>query len=240
MAITRTFDLLDHLVTRYPKNDILAGKVGGEWVKYSSHDYYKYAHYMAYGLCESGFEPGDKIITISPNCPEWNFIDMALAMCGIIHVPVYPTLSTENYRHIIDHSEARAIFVSNNLLLRRIRPALEQTTNQPEIYTLANIDGEHRMLEILKAGIASREKWMGEIEHRKETIKPDDWFTLIYTSGTTGDPKGVMLSHRNMVSNFTAHAEVNPQTSDERILSFLPLNHAYERSMNYQIGRAHV
>ena len=89
------------------------------------------------------------------------------------------------------------------------------------------------MLEILKAGIASREKWMGEIEHRKETIKPDDWFTLIYTSGTTGDPKGVMLSHRNMVSNFTAHAEVNPQTSDERILSFLPLNHAYERSMNY-------
>ncbi len=233
MEITRTFDLLDHLVANYPKDDILAGKTNGEWVKYSSHDYYKYAHYLAYGFCEVGLQPGDKVITISPNCPEWNFVDMALAMCGIIHVPVYPTLSTENYRHIFSHSEARAILVSNNVLLKRIRPALDMMEQKPVIYTLANIDGEHRMLEILKAGIAGRDKWMGEIERRKESIKPDDWFTLIYTSGTTGDPKGVMLSHRNVCSNFLAHAQVNPQTSADRILSFLPLNHMYERSMNY-------
>lgn len=233
MTITRTFDLLDHLVENYPKDDILCGKVGGEWVKYSSHDYYKFAHCMAYGLCEIGLQPGDKVITISANCPEWNFLDMALAMSGIVHVPVYPTLSVDNYYHIFTHSEARMICVNNASLLRRIRPALDRMENPPMVYTLLSIEGEHRMLEVLKAGIASREKWLPVIEQRKATIKPDDWMTLIYTSGTTGDPKGVMLSHRNLCSNFLAHAQVNPMTSECRVISFLPLNHMYERSLNY-------
>lgn len=234
MEVTRTFDLLDHLLANYPdKEDILACKEKGEWVKYSTRDYYKYAHYLAYGLIEMGLKPGDKVITLSNNCPEWNFIDMALAMAGIIHVPVYPTLSVENYLHIFTHSEACTIFVSNNILLRRIRPALEKMENPPTIYTLANIEGEHRMLEILRAGIASHEKNAEILEKRKESIRPEDWVTLIYTSGTTGAPKGVMLSHRNLCTNFVAHSHVNPMTPDDRILSFLPLNHMYERSMNY-------
>ena len=234
MEITRTFDLLDHLVTNFPeKEDILACKEKGEWVRYSTHDYYKYAHYLAYGLLEFGLKRGDRVITMSANCPEWNFIDMALAMTGIIHVPIYPTLSADNYHYIFNHSEARYIFVSNNVLLNRIRPALAKMENPPTIFTLASIEGEHRMLEILKAGISSREKNAPIVEQIKESIKPDDWTTLIYTSGTTGDPKGVMLSHRNMCSNFLAHEKVNPMTSDCRILSFLPLNHMYERSMNY-------
>jgi long-chain acyl-CoA synthetase len=231
--ITRIFDLLDHLVERYPKDDILAGKVNGEWVKYSSHDYYKYAHYLSYGLCEMGLKPGDRVVTMSANCPEWNFIDMALAMSGIIHVPIYPTLSTENYLHILRHSEARAIFVSTKVLLGRLRGAIDQLEEKPMLFTLAAIDGEHRMLEILKAGIANREKWMPEIERRKREIRPDDWVTMIYTSGTTGLPKGVMLSHRNLCTNFLAHAQVNPCDNTCRFLSFLPLNHIYERSMNY-------
>ena len=231
--ITRTFDLLDHLVENFPKDDILAGKVNGEWVKYSSHDYYKYAHYLAYGLCEVGLKEGDRVVTMSANCPEWNFIDMALAMSGIIHVPIYPTLSADNYLHILTHSEANAIFVSTKVLLGRLRPALERMENKPTVFTLANIEGEHRMLEILKAGIANRDKWMEEIERRKREIKPDDWTTMIYTSGTTGLPKGVMLSHRNLCSNFLAHAQVSPCDSTHRALSFLPLNHIYERSMNY-------
>ena len=231
--ITRTFDLLDHLVERFPKDDILAGKVNGEWVKYSSHDYYKYAHYLAYGLCEVGLKRGDRVVTMSGNCPEWNFIDMALALCGIVHVPIYPTLSTENYQHILTHSEAQAVFVSTKVLLGRLRGALDQLDPKPTVYTLTNIEGEHRMLEILKAGIANRDKWMAEIEQRKRDIKPEDWVTMIYTSGTTGLPKGVMLSHRNLCSNFLAHAEVNPMNSSCRALSFLPLNHIYERSLNY-------
>ena len=233
VEITRTFDLLDHLVEQYPKDDILAGKVNGEWVKYSSHDYYKYAHYLAYGLCEMGLKQGDKVVTMSANCPEWNFIDMALAMSGMIHVPIYPTLNTEAYLHILNHSEAAAVFVSTKVLLGRLRPALEQMNPQPQVYTLANIEGEHRMLEILKLGIANRDKWMAEIERRKREIKPEEWMTMIYTSGTTGMPKGVMLSHRNLCSNFLAHAQVQILGSNCRVLSFLPLNHIYERSLNY-------
>ena len=231
--ITRTFDLLDHLVENYPKDDILAGKVNGEWVKYSSHDYYKFAHYLAYGLCEMGLKQGDRVVTMSGNCPEWNFIDMALAMSGMIHVPIYPTLNTESYLHILRHSEATVVFVSTKVLLNRLRPALDQLEEKPQVYTLANIEGEHRTLEILKLGIANRDKWMPEIERRKREIKPDDWMTMIYTSGTTGLPKGVMLSHRNLCSNFLAHAQVNPMDSNCRVLSFLPLNHIYERSLNY-------
>ena len=233
VEITRTFDLLDHLVEQYPKDDILAGKVNGEWVKYSSHDYYKYAHYLAYGLCEMGLQEGDRVITMSGNCPEWNFIDMALAMSGMIHVPIYPTLNTESYVHILKHSEAAAVFVSTKVLLGRLRPALDQLESKPQVYTLANIEGEHRTLEILKLGIANRDKWMPEIERRKREITPDRWMTMIYTSGTTGLPKGVMLCHRNLCSNFLAHAQVQVLNSSHRVLSFLPLNHIYERSLNY-------
>ena len=183
MEITRTFDLLDYLVTKFPdKTDIFAAKEKGEWVKYSTHDYYKYSHYLACGLIEMGLQPGDKVITISGNCPEWNFMDMALALAGIIHVPVYPTLSPDNYQHIFTHSEAKYVFVSNNILLRRIRPALDKMENPPIVYTLANIEGEHRTLEVLKAGIASREKNSPIVAHLKDTIQPDDWVTLIYTS----------------------------------------------------------
>ncbi len=235
--ITRTFDLLDHLVINYPKDDILAGKVNGEWVRYSSHDYYKFAHFLAYGFIEMGLQPGDRVVTISQNCPEWNFVDMALAMCGLVHVPVYPTLGTESYTHIFRHSEAKLVLVSNRMLLKRVAASLEEMKNAgeeaPAVYTMNNIDGEHRILEILKLGIATREKNLSILEERKDSVKPDDWTTLIYTSGTTGLPKGVMLSHRNLVSNFIAHSKVQIMNSSHRVLSFLPINHMYERSMNY-------
>ena len=188
IEITRTFDLLDHLVEQYPKDDLLAGKVNGEWIKYSSHDYYKYAHYMAYGLCEMGLKKGDRVVTMSANCPEWNFIDMALAMSGMIHVPIYPTLNTESYLHILRHSEAAAVFVSTKVLLGRLKPALDQLETKPAVYTLMSVDSEHRMLEILKAGIANRDKWMPEIEQRKRDIKPDDWVSMIYLPSTSFIP----------------------------------------------------
>ncbi|MDY5968813.1 MAG: long-chain fatty acid--CoA ligase [Bacteroidales bacterium] len=233
IKITRTFDLLDHLVLNFPKDDILAGKSGGEWVKYSSQDYYKFSHFMAYGFIEMGLQPGDRVVTLSQNCPEWNFVDMALSMVGAIHVPVYPTLSTENYLFILQHSGAKCIFVSNNLLLRHIRPALQQMENPPEVYTMNRIEGEKRMLDVLKLGITNRDKYLPVLEERKDNIKPEDWVTLIYTSGTTGMPKGVMLSHRNLMFNAIAHSKVQVMNSSHRVLSFLPLNHVYERSMNY-------
>lgn len=234
MEITRTFDLLDYLLEVYPdKEDVLAGKEKGEWVKYNTKQYYNYSHYLACGLLEKGLKPGDKVITISNNCPEWNFIDMALSMTGVIHVPVYPTLSVDNYVHIFTHSEASYIFVNSGILLRRIRPALEKMEHPPIVYTVAQVEGEHNLNEILQAGLDTQEKNTPVVQHLKATIRPEDWTTLIYTSGTTGAPKGVMLSHRNLCSNFLAHAKVNPMDSSCKVLSFLPLNHMYERSLNY-------
>ena len=233
IEIRRTFDLLDHLVVNHPKDDILAGKVNGEWVRYSSHDYYKFAHFLAYGFLEMGLQPGDRVVTISHNCPEWNFVDMALAMARLVHVPVYPTLSTENYLHIFRHSEAKAVLVSSKKLLGHIKASLEKMDNAPKVFTMNQVEGVPRILEILKLGIANRDKHMATIEQNKRDISPDEWFTLIYTSGTTGAPKGVMLSHRNMCSNFIAHSKVNIVDSSARAISFLPLNHVYERSLNY-------
>lgn len=233
VEIKRTFDLLDHLVVNHPKDDILAGKVNGEWVRYSSHDYYRFSHFMAYGFLAMGLHRGDHVVTISSNCPEWNFVDMALSMTGIIHVPVYPTLSAENYQHIFTHSECKLVLVSSKLLLNRIQPALNNMENPPEVYTMNQVDGEKRILEILKLGIANRDRLLPQMEQLKLSIRPEDCATLIYTSGTTGLPKGVMLSHQNLCSNFLAHVKVQPLDSSAKVLSFLPLNHAYERSMNY-------
>lgn len=188
---------------------------------------------MACGLIEMGLKPGDKVVTMSNNCPEWNFIDMACSLSGVIHVPIYPTLSADNYVHIIKHSEASHIFISNNILLQRIKPALDRIENAPKVFTLDKIEGYPRTLDILKLGIASQDKNASILQERKANTRPDDCVTLIYTSGTTGDPKGVMLSHRNLCSNFMAHAKVNPMKPGDKALSFLPLNHIYERSLNY-------
>ncbi len=234
MEITRTFDLLDYILEHYPeKEDVLCCKEKGEWVKYSAQKYYNIANYMACGLIEMGLKPGDKVVTMSGNCPEWNFIDMALALTGVVHVPIYPTLSVENYVHIIKHCDAQYIFVSSKKLLGHIQPALERVENAPKVYTLDKVEGYPRTFDILKLGMASHEKNAPILEERRNTIKPDDCVTLIYTSGTTGDPKGVMLSHRNLCSNFLAHAKVNPMKEGDKALSFLPLNHIYERSLNY-------
>lgn len=234
IEITRTFDLLDYLLETYPnKEDVLCCKEKGEWVKYSTQKYYNIANFMACGLIEMGLKPGDKVVTMSNNCPEWNFIDMACSLSGVIHVPIYPTLSADNYVHIIKHSEASHIFISNNILLQRIKPALDRIENAPKVFTLDKIEGYPRTLDILKLGIASQDKNASILQERKANTRPDDCVTLIYTSGTTGDPKGVMLSHRNLCSNFMAHAKVNPMKPGDKALSFLPLNHIYERSLNY-------
>lgn len=234
IEITRTFDLLDYLLETYPnKEDVLCCKEKGEWVKYSTQKYYNIANFMACGLIEMGLKPGDKVVTMSNNCPEWNFIDMACSLSGVIHVPIYPTLSADNYVHIIKHCEASHIFISNNILLQRIKPALDRIENAPKVFTLDKIEGYPRTLDILKLGIASQDKNAPILQERKANTRPDDCVTLIYTSGTTGDPKGVMLSHRNLCSNFMAHAKVNPMKPGDKALSFLPLNHIYERSLNY-------
>ncbi|MBU2650110.1 MAG: long-chain fatty acid--CoA ligase [Bacteroidetes bacterium] len=234
MNITRLFDILELYRNDFSwKTDAFARNENNEWIRYSSGDYVELSSLVSYGLMEMGVKKGDKIVTISQNRPEWNFLDMGMAQAGIVHVPVYPTLSASDQEYILRHSEARMLIVSDRQLLQKIKPQAEKIDNLEYIFTFSQVEGERQWLEILEKGKESAEKRKEELEKLKATIEENDLLTIIYTSGTTGNPKGVMLSHRNILSNAMTTASMLPLNSSHRALSFLPLCHVYERMMNY-------
>lgn len=233
MEVKRIFDLLDWLLENYPKDDIINGKYNGKWVNFSTEDYKKYSMVFACGLHKLGLRKGDKIATISNNRPEFNIMDMAMSMLGIIHVPVYPTLNSDSYQYIINHCDAKMVVVGTKQIYAKVSPILPNLSLEYGCYTLDKIDGATQLMEIFHLGIAARKELLPEIEKIKETISENDLATFIYTSGTTGTPKGVMLTHKNLVFNFIGHSKAQPLDHTTRILSFLPLCHVYERSLNY-------
>ncbi|MDR1878166.1 MAG: AMP-binding protein, partial [Bacteroidales bacterium] len=233
MEITRTFDLLDWLIAEYPKDNILNGKRNGEWISFSVNDYYKFSVLLSYGFHQLGLRKGDKIATITNNRPEFNIMDMAMSMLGIIHVPIYPTLTSEDYKYIIAHSDAKMLIVGNKNIFGKVQPAIPELNLEYGMYVLDKIEGQTELNEVLRLGILHRKELATTVEDIKTAITPDDIATIIYTSGTTGTPKGVMLSHGNLVHNFLRHAKVQPLNHTNREISFLPLCHIYERSLNY-------
>ncbi len=232
MNIERTFDLLDRYRENFTKEDALCSKQNDVWVKYSTTDYIDYSYKFSYGLLDIGIKKGDKIITVSNNRPEWNFIDMGMSMIGVIHVPVFTSLCTAEYQYIINHSEAKLIIVSDRKLFKIVSPAA--FASGLEIYSFDKIDGAKNWKEIIEAGKRSSQKHSQTVEAIKSTILPDDFASLIYTSGTTGKAKGVMLTHRNMVSNFLSAAKVFNLKPEDKYLSILPLCHVGGRLGNYQ------
>jgi long-chain acyl-CoA synthetase len=231
--VTRTFDILEQYRSRYRLDDALACKVAGKWVKYSGDDYIQYANSVSCGLLALGYEPGDKIAMISNNRPEWNFFDMGMAQIGVVSIPVYPTISLEEYQHILNHAAPRMLIVSDKLLLEKLRPLFTGCPSIKHVYTFNAIEGVNNWKEIVAEGQNRMDELMPQVEQIKENVKPGDMVTLIYTSGTTGIPKGVMLSHSNLVSNFLATCQRNYLAAGCRALSFLPVSHIYERMMNY-------
>lgn len=233
VTVTRTFDILDKYIQEFPRKDALGGKKNGDWYTYSTEEYYKKSHQFALGLLALGFEKGDKIATVTANRPEWNFADMGMAMIGAVHVPIYPTIGEDEYNYILEHSEAKMLIAGDSKLYEKLLPVVRMSGNIHEIYTFEEVEGAKNYNEILALGEQNR----AELEHKlsglKASIKPDDLATIIYTSGTTGVPKGVMLSQNNLVSNFVAHAQMHHLGKDHRVISFLPLCHVYERSVNY-------
>lgn len=233
VTVTRTFDILDKYIQEFPRKDALGGKKNGEWYTYSTEEYYKKSHQFALGLLALGFEKGDKIATVTANRPEWNFADMGMAMIGAVHVPIYPTIGEDEYNYILEHSEAKMLIAGDSKLYEKLLPVVRMSGNIHEIYTFEEVEGAKNYNEILTLGEQNR----AELEHKlsglKASINPDDLATIIYTSGTTGVPKGVMLSQNNLVSNFVAHAQMHHLGKDHRVISFLPLCHVYERSVNY-------
>ena len=233
MEVTRTFDLLERLHKEFPKDDALVGKINGEWKYFSSEDYVTNANFLSYGLIALGYQKGDKIATVSNNRPEWNFMDMAMSQVGIVHVPVYPTISFEEYEHILNHSDATAIIISDKALYQKIKPILDQSKTIKEIYSFDELEGVKNWKEILELGKEKAKEYEQKLIDIKKSILPNDLLSIIYTSGTTGLSKGVMLSHNNMLSNAIGSAKRVDLGPNDKMLSFLPLCHVYERVVNY-------
>ena len=234
MEITRTFDLLKRYQDHFMKEDALVTKQNGKWKKYSTQQYIDNSYNFSYGLLALGFKKGDKIATISNNRPEWNFIDMGMSMIGVVHVPLYTSLSNSEYEDILKHSDSRFVFISDNKLLKGIKPAIDKIDTVESVYSFDNIENEKNWLEIVELGKKNKTQYKDELETIKSGIQPDDFASLIYTSGTTGTSKGVMLSHTNLVRNFLAAAEVFALKPDQKYLSILPLCHVGGRMGNYQ------
>jgi long-chain acyl-CoA synthetase len=234
MNVERTFDLLDRYRAHFIKEDALCSKQNGIWIKFSSADYIDYSYNFSYGLLDLGLNKGDKIITISNNRPEWNFADMGMAMIGVIHVPVFTSLSTSDYQYIINHSEAKIIIVSDIKMYKVVAPATMASGHPVQVYSFDEIEGIRNWEEIIEAGRLCSTEHKRTLETMKSTIKPDDFASLIYTSGTTGKAKGVVLTHRNMVSNFLSAASVFNLKPEDKYLNILPLCHVGGRMGNYQ------
>lgn len=228
MEVTRLFDLLTNYKEKYKgKDDVLAGKENGKWVKYSIDQYTEFADNISYGLLQLGVKPGDKIATISNNRPEWNFLDMGVLQIGAIHVPIYPTISEADYKYILAHSEVQYVFVAGKDLMRKIQHIVPDIPNIKGVYSFTPVDGAKHWSELTELGrVNARPEKLEEI---KASIRPDDLATLIYTSGTTGNPKGVMLTHANIISNVMGVKHIFPLDETCKGVSYLPLCHVYER-----------
>jgi len=231
--ITRTFDILDRCLAEFPRADALGGKDNGDWYTYSTAEYVENSRNFALGTLALGLTAGAKVATVTNNRPEWNFADMGLAMAGLIHVPIYPTISNEEYQYILGHAEAQYLIVGDKKLYEKLSHVAGHVKSIRGIYCFDRIEDCPAVQEILDLGKNSPAGLVAELDKIKNSIDPEEVVTLIYTSGTTGVPKGVMLTHRNLVSNFTTHAELHDLGKDHRVISFLPLCHVYERSVNY-------
>jgi long-chain acyl-CoA synthetase len=229
MQITRLFDLINHQIATYDKAISLAHKVDGKWITYSGRDLKKIADNLSLAFLKNGIRKNDKVAIISNNRPEWNFIDFALQQVGAISVPMYPTISAEDYNYIFNHAEVKMIFVGDQEIYQK---AVEGSAGiDAKIYSFDKIDGCEHWEDFMLLG---EDGDLSELEAIKDKIKYEDLFTIIYTSGTTGRPKGVMLSHSNVISNLYAIEDrmIIPR-GDAKALSFLPLCHIYERTGSF-------
>src|SRR6218665_2967517 len=232
----RLFDLL-HDLKKKPKEDALAAKENGTWRKYSTQEYIDTVNFLSYAFINIGIKPGDKVGLISNNRPERNFVDYACLQTAAINTPLYPTISDHDLKHVIAEASIRYFFVANEALYEKIKPCIANSSVL-EVFSFTPIPGIRSIKDLVELG--KKEPQEKKLEELKAAIKPGDLATIIYTSGTTGNPKGVMLSHRNFISNVEGTKDLAPFGDDWRALSFLPLNHVYERMLAYLYTSRHV
>lgn len=232
IEIKRLFDFPYYQLETYNLQKAFTSKYNNNWESISTQKYIEQANLISKGLISLGVKPNDKIAVISStNRTEWNICDIGVLQTGAQNVPIYPTISKEDYEYVLNHSEAIYCFVSDIEVLEKIN-AIKANTKLKAIFTFDDIAGEKSWKEILELG--NNQNYNLELETRKNNVKTEDLATLIYTSGTTGKPKGVMLSHQNIVSNVLASKERVPLEYGKDIgLSFLPVCHIFERMILY-------
>ena len=236
---TRLFDCLEHQLKTIPLPDMFATKEGGSWKKYSTAEVNDLVNQLAAGLLHLGISPNDmlaekrdKVAVISKNRPEWLMIDLAVQKIGAVLAPIYPTISVNELQFILNDSQAKIIFVNDEDLFLKVKSIKDQVPSLQHIFTLEHVPNAVYWKDCLQLVTAER---LVSIQQISDKITPADLATIIYTSGTTGTPKGVMLSHNNIMSNVADSNCVFQEIGVEgkRALSFLPLNHVFERMISY-------
>ncbi|BDX38930.1 AMP-dependent synthetase [Tenuifilaceae bacterium CYCD] len=233
MEITRIFDILESGRELYENRPVVAIKNNGSWEEYNIEQYSQISYNLSYGLMAMGLKPGDKVATISGNRPEWNFVDMAATQAGMVHVPIYPTISQDEYKYILAHSEVKVIFAGDKNIYNKLLPLTAGLTDFIGIYCFQEFKDIPNWNIIIEKGKSVAHEYVDELFRIKNAIKPDDIMSMIYTSGTTGVSKGVMLSHANFLANVSACGEVFKLQTGDKAVSFLPLSHVFERMVNY-------
>ena len=234
MAIHRLFDIPDFQLAEYPQDVCVGSLEEGKLRTYNTREFIDTAEQLALGLLDLGIAPGDKVALASGNRAEWAITDQAVLRIGAISVPIYPTMTADDYAYILEHSGAKVFFVSNNDLFTKARAAQVRVPAVAHLFTYDKVPGASHWKELLGKGITQRAK----LDGCKAAVKREDQATIIYTSGTTGKPKGVMLTHDNILSNVEASAPRLPVKPGARAISFLPLCHIYERMLMYLYQKA--
>ncbi len=233
ISITRLFDFPYYQQENFNIADALVTKKDGKWIKTSTEEYIAKANAISRALIQLGVQKNDKIAIISSNNrTEWNIVDIGVLQTGAQTIPIYPTISEEDYEYILNHSESTYCFVSDEEVLRKVNAIKANVPTLKQVYSFNTIQGCNHWSELLELG--QDESNQNEVEDRKNKVDSADLATIIYTSGTTGRPKGVMLSHQNIVSNVINSAPRIPfEKGKSRALSFLPVCHIFERMILY-------
>lgn len=233
--ISKTFEIPKYCLENHPRDDIFCVKKNGSWIKYSTQDYVDYSTNIAAFLMSLGLKKGDRIASFTTNnTPEWNFIDIGMSMLGIIHVPIHLSFSAGELDFILNQIQAKYFFISDEKTYKDLSEILSVSHSKEQLFSFENIEGILSWEQIIEKGKEFRNKYEKNNLVETNSIKDDDPATLLYTSGTTGKPKGVLLSHKNLVSNLISASYLQPLGLNDIALSFLPLSHIYERTSNYQ------
>jgi len=229
-SIKRLIDIIPFQIESYPRLDAICDKKEGKWQSFGSIKIQEIINSFSLGMLKMGFNPGDKFAIISQNRSEWNFVDMGVLQIGGVDVPMYPTMSEKEFTYIFNDSQVKLVFVAGKELYDKVKHVLPNCKSIKDVYSFDKVEGVKHWTEISAQADDSLKDKLKSIE---DSIKADDLATIIYTSGTTGTPKGVMLTHKNIISNIISLSKIMPMNYTHRMISFLPLCHIFERTGIY-------